>query len=431
VQEGVRVRHGKRWQDAAKGAKVYKGDTVQTQKGQRAALAVCGGGTVFLNQDSVVAMRSAGEAQAKRGEVAEKSAKTKTQAIRTRDGVARSKGTYFDVKVQSKQSVFTVETGNVSVRNGHGQVTLTENHQSTVNADAKPAPPKAVDAQRVLSWADPLGETWKVITAQGVLSQPYRVAVDSHGNIFTTDNPTSGRRVVKLSSTGQVLKTWTLQGTVTEPIGIAVDRQDNVYVTDDIGDNVQKFTNDGQPLATYDIRQFTPGSKALAPSGIDVDAAGNMYVVAEFLPEVEKLSPSGQLLARWGSQGNGPLQFDDPQDVAVDAQGNIYVADHFNDRIQKLSPSGQLVTSWNVPANQNPEDVAVDRSGNVYVAMGSGVQEYDPSGRLLRSWLDDPVNHLLTDPGQFDRAYGVTLDAQNNLYVADHYNNRIQKLIRR
>jgi hypothetical protein len=45
--------------------------------------------------------------------------------------------------------------------------------------------------------------------------------------------------------------------------------------------------------------------------------------------------------------------------------------------------------------------------------------------------LDDPVNHLLTDPGQFDRAYGVTLDAQNNLYVADHYNNRIQKLIRR
>jgi DNA-binding beta-propeller fold protein YncE len=269
-----------------------------------------------------------------------------------------------------------------------------------------------------------------VLTAAGVLAQPYRVALDSHGNIFTTDNPTSGRRVVKLSPSGRVLTQWKLQGTVTEPIGIAVDRQDNVYVTDNIGNNVQKFTDNGQPEATYDVRQFTPGSTPLAPSGIDVDASGNMYVVLEDLATVEKLSPSGQLLGKWGSQGSGPLQFDDPQDVAVDAQGNIYVADHFNDRIQKLSPSGQFLLQWSVPKNQNPEDVAVDTQGNVYVAMGTEVDEYSSSGHSLRTWKDDAVHHLLTDPGQFDRAFGVTLDAKNNLYVADHYNNRIQKLVR-
>jgi DNA-binding beta-propeller fold protein YncE len=429
VHEGLRVRHAKRWRDAKQGAKVYKGDTVQTRKGQRAALAVCGGGTVFLNQDTVAVMPSAKETQAKQGELAERSAKNKTQTVKTRDAVAQSHGTYYDVKVQRNQSVFTVSTGTASVENKHGQVKLTENRQSTVRADTKPAAPKQVDASRVLTWADPLGETWKILTAQGVLSGPYRVAVDSHGNIFTTDNPASGRRVVKLASTGQILKTWTLQGPVPDPVGIAVDRQDNVYVTDDIEDYVQKFTNDGQTLATYDLDRFTPGSP-VAPSGIDVDAAGNMYVVAEDIAAIEKLSPSGQLLAKWGSQGSGALQFDDPQDCAVDAQGNIYVADHFNDRVQKLSPSGQLITSWSVPKNQSPTDVALDRSGNVYVSMGGGVQEYDATGHLLRSWMDEAVHHLLTDPGQFDRAYGVTLDAKNNLYVADHYNNRIQKLIR-
>jgi streptogramin lyase len=428
--DGVRVRHGKRWKDVKTGAKIFKGDTLQTRKGQRAALAVCGGGTVFLNQESMAVMPSTTETQAKQGELAEKSAKKKTQSIRTREAVAQSHGSYFDVKVQRNQSVFTVAKGNASVRNGHGRVKLSENHQSAVRADAKPAAPKAVDAQRVLTWADPLGETWKVLTAPGELAQPYRVAVDSHGNIFTTDNPTSGRRVVKLSSTGKILKTWKLAGTVTEPIGIAVDRQDNVYVTDDLGNNVQKFTNDGQPLATYDLRQFTPGSTPLAPSGIDVDASGNMYVVLEDLAVVEKLSPSGQLLGKWGSQGSGSLQFDDPQDVAVDGQGNIYVADHFNDRVQKLSPSGQFILSWKVQQNQSPEDVAVDTSGHVYVAMGTRVEEYDANGHLLRSWANDPIHHLLTDPGEFDRAYGVTLDAQGNLYVADHYNNRIQKLIR-
>jgi DNA-binding beta-propeller fold protein YncE len=427
--DGLRIRHANRWKDVKKGAKIYKGDTLQTRKGQRVALAVCGGGTVFLNQESVAVMPSTKETQTKQGELAEKSAKKKTQSIRTRDAVAQSHGSYFDVKVQRNQSVFTVASGSATVRNGHGQVLIGENHQSAVRAEARPPAPKQVDAQRVVTWADPLGETWKILTAKNVLSGPYRVAVDSHGNIFTTDDPTSGRRVVKLSPTGQIIKTWRLQGTVTEPVGIAVDRQDNVYVTDNTENDVQKFTDDGQPLATYDIQQFTPG-KTVAPEGIDVDAAGNMYVVAEFLPGVEKLSPTGQLLAIWGSAGPGPLQFDTPQDCAVDGQGNIYVADHFNDRVQKLSPSGQYLTSWSVEKNQSPNDVAVDKSGNVYVAMSTRVEEYEPNGKLLRSWQNDAVSHILTDPGEFDRAFGVTVDAQNNLYVADHYNNRIQKLIR-
>lgn len=428
VQEGVRIRHGKRWREAKQGAKVYRGDTMQTRKGQRAALALCRGGTIFLNQETVAVMPSGTEARAKQGELAEKSAAKTNQVIRTRDAVARSHGAYFDVRVQRNQSVFTVARGDARVSNKHGRVTITENHQSVVRADAKPPTPKQVDAQRVLTWAAPLGEVWKVLTGKGAVSGPYRVAVDSHGNIFTTDNPAGGGRVVKLSSSGQVLTTWRLQGSTTVSVGIAVDRQDNVYVTDSIGTNVQKFTDNGQWEATYDLQQFTPGSP-VAPNGIDVDASGNMYVAATDIAAIEKLSPSGQLLAKWGSQGSGPLQFDFPEDVAVDAQGTIYVADSFNDRVQKLSPSGQFLLQWKVQQHQSPQDVAVDRTGHIYVAMASRVEEFDASGHLVRSWHDD-ANHLLTDPGQFDRAYGVTLDAKNNLYVADHYGNRIQKLIR-
>jgi hypothetical protein len=78
-----------------------------------------------------------------------------------------------------------------------------------------------------------------------------------------------------------------------------------------------------------------------------------------------------------------------PYGVAVDSQGNIYMADYGggrgNGRIQKLSPSGQPLAQWG------------------YRGSGSG---------------------------QFSSPWGVTLDSQGNIYVADSNNSRIQKLSR-
>jgi len=82
------------------------------------------------------------------------------------------------------------------------------------------------------------------------------------------------------------------------------------------------------------------------------------------------------LATKWGSNGTGDGQFNQPFGVGVDGSGNVYVVDRKNDRIQKFDSSGNFITKWGsvgigVGQFQGPVDVAGDGSGNVYVSDNS------------------------------------------------------------
>ena len=80
------------------------------------------------------------------------------------------------------------------------------------------------------------------------------------------------------------------------------------------------------------------------------------------------------MIGAWGSQGDGPGQFDLPWGIAVDGQGAVYVADWANDRIQKFSSATGCTSrrSRHPPPGDGqltrPSGVDVDGDGNVYVA---------------------------------------------------------------
>jgi tripartite motif-containing protein 71 len=134
-------------------------------------------------------------------------------------------------------------------------------------------------------------------------------------------------------------------------------------------------------------------------------------------------------VAKWGSQGSGNSQFNDPLGVAIDSAGNVYVADSNNNRIQKFSASGMFITKWGSSGTGDgqlnmPYGVAVDSAGNVYVADygNSRIQKFTANGTFVTKW-----GSYGAGDGQFHGPGGIAVDSAGNVYVADYGNSRIQK----
>jgi hypothetical protein len=66
----------------------------------------------------------------------------------------------------------------------------------------------------------------------------------------------------------------------------------------------------------------------------------------------------------------------------------------------------------------------VDTSGYIYVAdsYNNRIQKFSASGEYITQW-----GSFGTGNGQFKIPYGIAVDASGNVYVADTVNNRIQK----
>jgi hypothetical protein len=133
--------------------------------------------------------------------------------------------------------------------------------------------------------------------------------------------------------------------------------------------------------------------------------------------------------------------------VKVDPQDNIWVTDKGSDVIVKFTPEGRLsmVFGRKQEASDDgteplkkmqpplpPEDglfrqvtdVAWDSAGNTYISDGyinSRIAKVDKDGNWLKSW-GEPGDK----PGQFDTPHSIATDAEDNIYVADRGNHRIQ-----
>ena len=85
-------------------------------------------------------------------------------------------------------------------------------------------------------------------------------------------------------------------------------------------------------------------------------------------------------------------RFREPTDVAFDSQGNIYITDGYvNSRVAKYDVNGDWVMSWGEPGAgpgqfEIPHAIAIDRNDNVYVGDRSNarIQVFDAEGNFQR-----------------------------------------------
>jgi DNA-binding beta-propeller fold protein YncE len=245
-----------------------------------------------------------------------------------------------------------------------------------------------------------------------------------------------------VDSTGRIQK-WTLDGKFVSfwrpptiengrPEGVAVLKDGNIAVTDTHYSRVLIYSPSGKMLRKFGSYGKKPGQFLLV-TGICVDGDGNIYT-ADYggdFDRISKWTPEGVLLAAWPGHGEDPRQFRRPCGLAISKNGDLLVADIGNHRIQILDRftgkyKGQIGQQGREPgAFTYPYDVAVAPvSGNIYtVEYGAHrVQKWSPDGKFLGSF-GEPGRKS----GQFANPWGLAVDKDENVYVCDTQNHRVQK----
>lgn len=132
--------------------------------------------------------------------------------------------------------------------------------------------------------------------------------------------------------------------------------------------------------------------------------------------------------------GGGTGQFVLPVAMAFDSQDRLYVTDEHNHRVSIFGvsdgeASGTYISQWGVRGSgegefDGPAGIAIDADDQVYVVDQNNhrIQKYTSDGELVLQW-----GALGSGKGQFNMPWGVCVDAEGQVYVADWRNDRIQQ----
>jgi sugar lactone lactonase YvrE len=185
------------------------------------------------------------------------------------------------------------------------------------------------------------------------------------------------------------------------------------------------------------------------PNAIAADAARNYYVTDG--NQVKKFNASGTLIATFGNGTagwqDGPAasaEFNGPFGIAVGANGMVYVADAANNRIRTIAPGGTVATlAGNAKAGfndgagaiatfNNPTGIAVDANGQVYVADHNNnmIRRISPTG-IVTHWCGQIAAGSQDGAGSaasFNGPIAITVAPNGIAYVADEFNNTIRKI---
>jgi sugar lactone lactonase YvrE len=213
-----------------------------------------------------------------------------------------------------------------------------------------------------------------------------------------------------------------------------------------VGTGASGYSGDGGPATQAQLK---------VPAGLTFDSRGNLYIADRENHRVRKVDKKGIITT---VAGNGTAGFSGdggpatqaslnlPSGLAVDSKGNLYISDRSNNRVRVVNSKGIIKTiagngkdgyhGDNMPALKatldKPFGLALDKNNNLYIADrgNNRIRKVDGSG-LISTVAGDGGFYFIGDNGPAYRASiagptDVDVDDKGNIYIADRNNNRIR-----
>jgi NHL repeat len=314
------------------------------------------------------------------------------------------------------------------------------------------------------------------------------VFVFSRGNVNGPSYMAAAAQLLEFDASGKFIReigknlyAWSFAHAV------RIDKQDNIWAIDKGSDTIVKFNQDGHvamvfgrkgeashygtapdaPVALGRILKSAGvavnPSPATPPQHIDGvfaqptdvawDAEGNTYFSDGYVnARVGKANSRGEWVASWGSFGRGEGQFNTPHAVAVSPKQEVFVGDRGNNRIQVFDTNGTFLRQFgvadvSVPADAKPAIGLIRLPANGprtatgfpdALCMTPGPNpvlfavDLEP-GRLYKLSLDGKVLGIYGKSGkqlgEFGWAHALACPSENEVWVGELLNWRVQKLV--
>lgn len=256
------------------------------------------------------------------------------------------------------------------------------------------------------------------------LDLPVAAVFDSKGRLFVSDQANQRIRMIDengiinsvVGPSADYLPDGLARVCTTDPENnnqtvckncLAAEAEDPQCMDQPVG-RPQGFKGDGGPAT--EALLYLPFSQSAPPAGrIDIGPDDTLYITDTGNHRIRTVEADGIIRT---VAGTGPDTYDPsyrgdyggdggpateaflsrPTDIVVDADGNFYVADTDNSCVRRVDGATGIITT---------------------AAGVCGVRGFDGDGGSATEAL-------------LDRPYGVALDADGNLYIADTHNHRVR-----
>jgi DNA-binding beta-propeller fold protein YncE len=219
-------------------------------------------------------------------------------------------------------------------------------------------------------------------------------------------------------------------GVLRFPQSVAIGPDGSVYVADQSSSVIQVFGPDGAFRREIGRAGTRPGE--LTSVGAIAVAADNTLFVADGSNRIDRFDAAGNLMHSFGRRGSAVGEFnfgkgggnDAPAGGGLVTAGNLlFVSDSLNNRLQRFNLDGTGGLEIVPPGTlSNPRGLAV-RGQRLIVADDKNhrLVVMDFGGRVLRTVGSGQG----AGTNQFSFPFGVAIDPQGRVFVADDINQRV------